>query len=252
MLQRIHQPVRTRQPYLPTPHSCFPPPFILPIERTEIDKAAATRFIKHAISQAQWKKTAAEADDEDDNEVTSDKQAVPSSSHIPMKMTSKIRQRAAYEKEIKEQDAMDCDEDELEVFEGDELPVRTESKQDIKGKGKHKETTPPTIVDEDTHISLNKRRRPVVDPFAGTFNSPSIWSCVIDYGDIQDMAMTLHHPIVLQAKNPQKIHHKRTAQHLQVWILKPQPTDRHLQTVKNDLNQRRKIGEGLATSTSLK
>ena len=52
--------------------------------------------------------------------------------------------------------------------------------------------------------------------------------------------MTLHHPIVLQPKNPQKIHHKRTAQHLQIWILKPQPTYRHFQTVKNDLDQRRK------------
>ena len=48
--------------------------------------------------------------------------------------------------------------------------------------------------------------------------------------------MTLHPPIVLQPKNPQRIHYKRIAQHLQ--ILKPQPTYRHLQTVKNDLNQR--------------
>jgi hypothetical protein len=231
MLQRIHQPVRTKQ-------ICLPPLIhVIPFfssERTEIDKAAATRFIKHAIAQAQWKKTAAEADDdEDDNNVTSDNtvthQAVPSSSsHIPVKMTSKMVQRAAYEKDIKEQDAMDSDEDELEVFEGDELPTRTESKQDIKGKGKRKESTPPAIIDEDTHISLNKRRRPVVDPFAGTFDSPSIWYFVIDYDNIQDTAMTLHHPIVLQPKNPQ------------IWILKFQLTCRHLQTVKNDLNQRKK------------
>ena len=136
-----------------------------------MDKAAASRFIKHAIAQAQWKKTAAEAeDDEDDNNVTSDNthQAIPSSSsHIPVKMTSKMIQRAAYEKEIKEQDAMDSDEDDLEVIEGDELPARMESKQDIKGKGKRKETTPPAIIEEGTHINLNKRRRPVVDPFAG-------------------------------------------------------------------------------------
>lgn len=145
-------------------------------ERTELDKAAATRFIKHAIQQAQWKKTAAEADDdEDDNNATSDNthQAIPSSlsSHIPVKMTSKMIQRAAYEKEIKEQDAMDSDdEDELGVFEGDELPTRTESKQDIKGKGKRKEPTPLAIVDEDAHINLNKKRRPAIDPFAGTFD----------------------------------------------------------------------------------
>ena len=205
-------------------NSCF----FFPSERTEIDKAAATRFIKHAIAQAQWKKTAAEADeDEDDNNVTSDNthQVGPSSSsHIPMKMTNKMHQRAAYEKEIKEQDAIDSDEDELEVFEGDELPTRTESEQNVKGKGKRKETTPPAIIDEDTHTSLNKRRRPVVDPFAGTFNSLFIWSCVVDYDDLQDTAMTLHHPIVLQPKIPQKIHHKQTIRHLQIWILKSQPT----------------------------
>ena len=187
MLQRTHQPVRTKQLHLPLPlykysHSwsgffiCFPSFFSSSSERTELDKAAATRFIKQAIQQAQWKKTAAEADDEDDNNVTSDNthQAIPSSSssHIPVKTTSKMIQRAAYEKEIKEQDAMDNDdEDELVVFEGDEHPTQTESKQDIKGKGKRKETTPLAIIDEDTHINLNKRRRPVVDPFAGTFNS---------------------------------------------------------------------------------
>ena len=59
----------------------FPSFFSSSSERTELDKAAATRFIKQAIQQAQWKKTAAEADDEDDNNVTSDNthQAIPSS-----------------------------------------------------------------------------------------------------------------------------------------------------------------------------
>jgi len=147
-------------------------------ERTEIDKAAATRFIKNAIEQAQWKKTAAEADGEDDNNVTSDnntRQAVSSPSHIPLKMTTKMIQRAAYEKEIKEQDKMETEEDGLEVFKGDDEALSTrieggENEHDTKGKGK--ETAPPATVDEDTHINRNKRRRPVVDPFAGTFNPP--------------------------------------------------------------------------------
>jgi hypothetical protein len=205
MLQRIHQPVRTKQSFYHLPRTFICCLFYLSSERTELDKGAATRFIKHAIAQSQWKKTAAEEDEDDNNNVTSDNthQAVPSSSsHIPVKMTSKMIQRAAYEKEMKEQDAMESDEDELEVFEGDELPMRTESNQVIKGKGKRKETTPPAVINEDTHISLNKRRRPLVDPFAGTFDYPSIWSCVIDYDDIQDTAMTLHHPIALQPKNP--------------------------------------------------
>ena len=228
MLQRIHLPVRAKlRSATLNAHSCF---FPHTSERTEIDKAAATRFIKHAIAQAQWKKTAAEADDEDDNNVTSDNihEAVPSSSsHIPVKMTSKMIQRAVHEKKIKEQDAMDSDEDELAVFEGDELPAQTESNQVVKDKGKRKETTPPPIINEDTHINLSKRRRPMLDPFAGTFISPSIRSCVNDYNDIQDTAMTLHHPIVLQPNKPQKFR---------------QRTTQHLQTVKDDLNQRENRG----------
>lgn len=83
-------------------------------------------------------------------------------------------QRAAYEQEIKEQDAMKSDTDEetgLEVFEGDGLPTRTE---DTKGNGK--ETAPPATTaadDDDAHITRNKRRRPVVDPFAGRFGLSS-------------------------------------------------------------------------------
>ena len=172
-MQRIHQPVRKiKERNTKFIHSRFLP------ERTEIDKAAATRFIKHAIAQAQWKKTAAEDDnedeEEDDNNVTSDNtpQANSSASHIPVKVTNKMVQRAAYEKEIKEQDAMDSDEDELEVFEGDELPTT----EDTKGKGK--ETALPTVADEDNYASRNKRRRSLVDPFAGTFDPPNI-PCVI-------------------------------------------------------------------------
>ena len=110
-------------------------------------------------------------------------------------MTSKMIQRAAYEKEMKEQDAMESDEHELELFEGDESG---ENKQDVKGKGKE---TPPPTINEDTHISRNKRRRPVVDPFAGMFyHLPPDMSLIIYCVDEQDTAATLHHAIVLQPK----------------------------------------------------
>lgn len=141
-------------------------------ERTEIDKAAATRFIKHAIAQAQWKETAAEEDDEDNNDNDNTQQIISSSSYTPVKITSKMIQRAAYEKEIKEQDTMGTDEDEeLEIFEGDaELPTPMEGGETRKGKGKE---TPPATANGGTRFSRNKRRKPVVDPFAGIFNPPS-------------------------------------------------------------------------------
>ncbi|PPQ75079.1 hypothetical protein CVT26_011825 [Gymnopilus dilepis] len=134
-----------------------------PTKRTEIDKEAATRFIKHAIAQVQWKKTAAEEAQEEDAQ----DQAQSSSSaqqSVPIKVTQKMLDRAAYEKELKAQDAMDEEEeDTLEVYnegEGDEMDVDADSRTAASsGKGKTKESAGFT--------SSKKRRRAAVDPFAG-------------------------------------------------------------------------------------
>jgi exosome complex protein LRP1 len=141
-----------------------------PLERTEIDKAAATRFIKHAIAQAQWKKTAAEeSQDANDDDSDGQNKRAPSP-RIPVKVTQKMRQREAYEKEMKERDAMESSDDELEVFDGENKDIVDNTRMDVdidrNLKGKGKEVAPTT---EGLPSSKNKRRRPPIDPFAGKF-----------------------------------------------------------------------------------
>ncbi|KAF8910068.1 hypothetical protein CPB84DRAFT_1764539, partial [Gymnopilus junonius] len=150
-----------------------------PAKRAEIDKEAATRFIKHAIAQAKWKKTPAEEAQEEGQGQSST--AAPSS--IPVKVTQKMLDRAAYEKELKAQDAMEDEEDgTLEVYNeedednGMQMDVGPDSTRvdSSPTKGKAKETTEPI-----TSADSKKRRRPGVDPFAGygedsiTTGSPS-------------------------------------------------------------------------------
>ncbi|KAF8963843.1 Sas10/Utp3/C1D family-domain-containing protein [Flammula alnicola] len=144
-----------------------------PAKRTEIDKDAASRFIKHAIAQAKWKKTAAEEAQEDDS--AQKQKTTPAS--VPVKVTQKMRDRAAYEKEMKERDAMESEEDELEVFEGDggedgsaedgmKMEVDTNDRP-TKGKGKEVASAP-----DNMSSNKNKRRRPAIDPFAGYGDDP--------------------------------------------------------------------------------
>lgn len=79
-----------------------------------------------------------------------------------------MREREAYEKEMKERDAMESSEDELEVFDEESKDVVAETRMDVdidhNLKGKGKEVVPIT---EGLTLSKNKRRRPPVDPFAG-------------------------------------------------------------------------------------
>ncbi|KAF9486499.1 hypothetical protein BDN70DRAFT_870056 [Pholiota conissans] len=130
-----------------------------PAKRVEIDKAAAGRFIKHAIAQAQWKKTAAETMQEDTDASLA---ATTSAPRIPTKITQKMRERAEWEKEVKEQDARGSDEDELEVFEGggeDNKMNVDATERSTKGKGRETPNPVPS--------SRNKRRRAAIDPFTG-------------------------------------------------------------------------------------
>lgn len=126
---------------------------------TAIDKDASSRFIKHAIAQAQSPGQAPKA-------------AGPSHirfnetiERVPVKVTSKMREREQYENELKESNAEDSEEEELEVFE-DEL---SEQQSDGNGKGKAKapSPSPPQLASDSS--KTKKRRRPVADVFAGAF-----------------------------------------------------------------------------------
>ncbi|KAI0778772.1 hypothetical protein BD413DRAFT_511636 [Trametes elegans] len=148
--------------------------------KTAVDKAAANRFIKYAIAQVRAQRPPGQDEGasasthirfDADGKAPSEEVTVAAPS-IPVKVTSKMRARAEYERQLAEQGSEE--EDGLEVFgeggeegegegegaegedEGDEMPSVAISSKD-KGKGR--------ALDEDT--GTKKRRRPAVDPFAG-------------------------------------------------------------------------------------
>lgn len=127
-------------------------------ERAEIDKAAAGRFIKHAITQVKYGKTPS-----DTLEPTP-----TTSTFVEPKVTSKMLERQQYEKDLQERDAEESEEDVLEGFEDGDVSMDVDAVAPSianKGKGKSKEALPAA---EESPAKSNKRRRPAIDPFAGT------------------------------------------------------------------------------------
>ncbi|TEB38639.1 C1D-domain-containing protein [Coprinellus micaceus] len=108
-----------------------------PQRKAEIDKAAAGRFIKAAISSVNFQKPGPEA-----NTPVS---AEASSSRVPVKVTAKMTERTEYERKVKKTKIEDS-----KVIGEDE-----DEKMD---------------VEEEEPAGRRKRQRPVVDPFAGTWS----------------------------------------------------------------------------------
>ncbi|KAK7063770.1 nuclear nucleic acid-binding protein C1D [Favolaschia claudopus] len=123
-------------------------------QRTTIDKGAATRFIKHAITQSKISEAAPDATAE----------AEPST-FVPVKVTTRMKERSEYEAELRMRGDASSSEDEIEVI--DAPPDGAPSSSSAKGKGKAKE------VVEEPVAAGTKRRRPVVDPFAGYGDEPA-------------------------------------------------------------------------------
>ncbi|KZT30935.1 C1D-domain-containing protein [Neolentinus lepideus HHB14362 ss-1] len=117
--------------------------------KTAVDKAAATRFIKHAITQLETNEASAKEAGPSHIRFT-DIETNPTSAStapIPVRVTSKMKARARYEKEMKELGSEE--EGELQVYDD------VEDNQNLSPKEDSLEARPP------------KRRRPEVDPFAG-------------------------------------------------------------------------------------
>ncbi|CDO73042.1 hypothetical protein BN946_scf185007.g96 [Trametes cinnabarina] len=139
--------------------------------KNTVDKAAANRFIKHAIAQVRAQRPSGEAEGSSASHIRFDAEGnaptpvSASASSIPVKVTSKMRARAEYEKELAAQGS-DEEEEELEVYgEGDaeeDGEPETKSSKD-KGKGRATEETDKA----EAASSAKKRRRAAVDPFAG-------------------------------------------------------------------------------------
>ncbi|KAG6331964.1 hypothetical protein ID866_7127 [Astraeus odoratus] len=155
--------------------------------RLGIDKEAAGRFIKHAIAQA---KNARLVDEDEEEEDESTAGPSTSTERVPVKVTSKMLERAEYERNLREMG--DEEEDDLEVFEEDEdvdedYPMKaieetpaepTLDTQSVeKGKQKMVEGEGP----QTDPVPGSRRKRPRIDPFAGMYPTPHS-GLFIDHG----------------------------------------------------------------------
>ncbi|KAH9178832.1 hypothetical protein EDB89DRAFT_1843231 [Lactarius sanguifluus] len=139
-----------------------------------VDRAAATRFIKHAIAQAKDAPPTPTPESGpstrvplDDAEGTAD--TVP----VPVKVTEKMLEREQYQRALREEEREEDSGGELKVIGGeddeqqseDDSPGQAAPLAAVKGKSR---ASPETDIG-------GKRRRPPIDPFAGlrTFTSVS-------------------------------------------------------------------------------
>ena len=180
--QKIPKSVR-----FPFRTSASPPPAHTPPfpGKTAVDKAAANRFIKHAIAQVRDQRTPGELPGPSNTHIRFDADGnAPASpavrSSIPVRVTSKMLARQEYEKKLAEEDGGDDDEaDALEVFDGDDDTA--ESKEDkgadldhgggerLSSKAKGKARAVETDDTDAQAAGGKKRRRAAPDPFAGAF-----------------------------------------------------------------------------------
>ncbi len=178
-----------------------------------MDKAAANRFIKHAIAQAKDQAPSPGAGssnthirfDTDGNvpaaSASSSSPSTPRAPPAPTKVTSKMLARAEWQKQVAadevrdadmgEADDGDDDADALEVFDeeddGDDAEDAEPEKVSSKAKGKGRAADGESV---GKAAGAKKRRRAAVDPFAGASLRPrGIYSwrahtlCLPGYGD---------------------------------------------------------------------
>ncbi|KAI0784908.1 hypothetical protein C8Q75DRAFT_829292 [Abortiporus biennis] len=141
--------------------------------RMNVDKAAANRFIKHAITQVKYGRPP--GDNEGPSHIRFNEEA---DAPVPVKVTSKMVARAEYEKQIKELGSEEEEElemiDDVEEEDSPEPPVKSS-----KGKGKEVDMQVEGLLAEVGR----KRRRPAMDPFAGYGDDPTSEATVANASD---------------------------------------------------------------------
>lgn len=120
-----------------------------------MDKGVANRFIKHAIAQI---KPVRPPGQDEGMSTPLEKNVL-----VPVKVTSKMLARAKYEQEMK--DLGSEEEEYLEVIDNVDEPQSPTSDSASKGKGKA--TANELLADVSETLVGKKRRRPVIDAFAG-------------------------------------------------------------------------------------
>jgi len=142
-----------------------------------IDRAAANRFIKHAIAQA---KDIPPTPTSDSGPTTTrvpfnaDGTADTVPAPVPVTVTAKMLERERYQRALREEQSEEESED-LKVIDGEEATDGDESSEDdspgqasgvpLAAKGKSRALPSET--------GIGKRRRPPIDPFAGYDPRPS-------------------------------------------------------------------------------
>ncbi|RPD82251.1 C1D-domain-containing protein [Lentinus tigrinus ALCF2SS1-7] len=156
--------------------------------KTAVDKAAANRFIKHAIAQAKESSQTPGAGASSNTHIRFDaagnapspapgpsSSSTPRAPPAPGKVTSKMLARAEWQKQVAAGQVGDVDMDEdddeadaLEVFDEDEDEGDEEDGELEKVSSKAKGKGRAADGQEDAKAAGGKkRRRPAVDPFAG-------------------------------------------------------------------------------------
>lgn len=132
-----------------------------------IDRAAANRFIKHAIAQA---KNTPPTPTSDSGPTTGSR--VPFSADgpadtvpVPVKVTEKMLEREQYQQALREEEECEEESGDLEMIDGEEVADKDDSPGRASGvplAAKGKSRVPPS----ETNIGM--RGRPPIDPFAGS------------------------------------------------------------------------------------
>ncbi|EJD03743.1 C1D-domain-containing protein [Fomitiporia mediterranea MF3/22] len=147
---------------------------------TEVDKAAAGRFIKHAISEARQSATAAaqpKASEAGPSNAPSQQSPPSTSAHAPIRVTDKMREREEYQRRLAEES--DSEEPNLEVI--DDVTEEKISEVTVKkGKGKEVVNLEAEVTQTAQELSevqpeshkRKKRKRPM-DPFGPNEDAPT-------------------------------------------------------------------------------
>ncbi|KAG1754756.1 Sas10/Utp3/C1D family-domain-containing protein [Suillus paluster] len=148
-----------------------------------IDKAAAGRFIKHAIAQAKLVKPVEESSN------NASPGPATTSERVPVKITSKMAERAEYEKNLEELGSEE--EEDLEVFDEAEVERDEDAMEDevLSPQDKGKSRMVENEVPERGEQLGGRRKRPRIDPFTGSLDVFLFCSPKLTHP--QDMGMSI-------------------------------------------------------------
>ena len=151
-----------------------------------IDRAAATRFIKHAIAQAKDIPPASTSDSGPTTaHVTFNADRTADTVPVPVKVTEKMLEREQYQRALREEEREEEECEDLKVIDGEEENDDDDERSsdnsprqlELEASGVPLAAKGKSRVPSET--SSGKRRRQYIDPFAGlrTFAQSHCPSC---------------------------------------------------------------------------